>query len=310
MKYSEWLNEWLENYVRLTAKDRTYTRYSEIVACHISRRLGHYEIGELSPIILQKYITELSQSGNLRTGKSLATNSINAIITVLQSSLRVAYKLNLIDKNIADNIIRPKTIEKQVQCFSVEEQRKIEAAVFAGKKPYMIGVVICLYTGLRIGELLALEWTDIDFSERVIHITKSCHDGKSANGSFGKVIDTPKTSSSVRDIPIPKHLLAVLKAYKKKFAKWVISDGKREMTTRRYQRNFKSLLTKLGIEHRGFHALRHTFATRAVECGFDVKTLSEILGHKNPTIMLNRYVHSMLNHQRDMMNLLGMQLKK
>lgn len=310
MKYSEWLNEWLENYVRLTAKSRTYTRYSEIVANHINPGLGDYEIEELSPIVLQKYITELSQSGNLRTGKPLAANSINAIITVLQGSLRVAYKLNLIKDNIGDNILRPKSREKQVSCFSADEQRQIEKAVFLSKKPYLIGVVICLYTGLRIGELLALKWEDIDFSERIIHITKSCHDGKREDGTFGKIMDTPKTSSSIRDIPVPKNLLTILKDYKKSPSLWVISDGKREMTTRRYQRNFESLLTKLDIEHHGFHAIRHTFATRAAECGFDVKTLSEILGHKSPAITLNRYVHSMLNHKRDMMNLLGSQLKK
>lgn len=310
MKYSEWLEEWLENYVRLMAKSRTYTRYSEIVSDHINPILGDYEIDELSPFVLQKYVTGLSQNGNLRTGKALAVNSINAIITVLQGSLRVAYKLHLIKDNIGNDILRPKSREKQVQCFSIEEQRKIENAVFESKKSYLIGIVICLYTGLRIGELLALKWEDIDFQNRIIHITKSCHDGKREDSSFGKIIDTPKTPSSVRDIPIPKNLLGILRTYKKAPDLWIISDGKREMTTRRYQRNFESLLIKLGIPHRGFHALRHTFATRAAERGVDIKTLSEILGHKSSAITLNRYVHSLFSHKRDMMNLVDSLLKK
>jgi len=306
MKYKEWLKVWLENYAKLTVKNRTCARYAEIIKCHINPVLGDYELETLDSITLQKYITNLMEHGNLRTGKALSANSVNAIITVLQGSLRVAYKLKMIKDNLADNLIRPKSCEKQVQCFSVEEQKKIEEAALNGKKPYMFGVVICLYTGLRIGELLALRWTDIDFAENVMHITKSCHDGTRQDGTFGKIIDTPKTESSVRDIPIPKDLIPILKSYKKKSCtSWVISDGQREMTTRRYQRNFDSMLCKLGIPHHGFHALRHTFATRAVECGVDIKTLSEILGHKNTSITLNRYVHSLDERKVQMMNKLG-----
>jgi len=310
MKYKDWLFTWLENYAKLTVKNRTCARYAEIIKCHINPVLGDYELETLDSITLQKYITDLLQHGNLRTGKALSANSVNAIITVLQGSLRVAYKLKMIKDNLADNLIRPKSCEKQVQCFSVEEQKKIEDAALNGKKPYMVGVVICLYTGLRIGELLALQWSDIDFAENVMHITKSCHDGTRQGGTFGKIIDTPKTESSVRDIPIPKDLIPILKSYRKKsVTSWVIFDGQMEITTRRYQRNFDSILRKLGIPHHGFHALRHTFATRALECGVDIKTLSEILGHKNPTITLNRYAHSMLSHKKNMMDLVGKLLR-
>ncbi len=170
----------------------------------------------------------------------------------------------------------------------------------------MLGVSICLYTGLRIGELLALTWQDVDFGNGTLSVTKTCYDGKDSNGKFGRVVDEPKTLSSRRIIPLSKQMVSLLKEIKKQSnAEWVISKSGKPLSVRTYQRNFASLLNKLHIPHRGFHALRHTFATRAIECGMDVKTLSEILGHKNATITLNRYAHSLMEHKRDMMNKLG-----
>lgn len=306
MQYTNWLDEWLNNYVRITAKSRTVARYTDIIHNHLIPSLGEYELKEISAGILQRFVTELLNCGNKMNGKGLATNSVNAVITVIQSSLKAAYNLGLTNECVADKIKRPKAEEKRVDCFTVTEQRKIEREILNAKKARYIGILLSLYTGLRIGELLALEWSDIDFSSGTLTINKSCHDGKMENGKYGKIIDTPKTSSSVRIIPIPKQLLPILREHKKQCkAKTVISKKGEPVSTRTYQRNFQSLLIKLNIPSHGFHALRHTFATRALECGMDVKTLSEILGHKSPTVTLNRYVHSMTEHKRNMMNLLG-----
>ena len=174
------------------------------------------------------------------------------------------------------------------------------------KRVKMKGIVLCLYTGLRIGELLALEWDDIDLQKGVLSVTKSCHDGKDENGKYCRITETPKTSKSRRDIPIPKQIIPMLKEMKKASASaLVISDGMKIPSVRAYQGSFALFLKKNGIPHRGFHSLRHTFATRAIECGMDVKTLSEVLGHKNATVTLNRYVHSMMEHKKAMMNKLG-----
>lgn len=174
------------------------------------------------------------------------------------------------------------------------------------KKPKLIGIVICLYTGLRIGELLALQWSDIDLSKGIISVSKSCHFGHNKNGEYKRFIDTPKTNHSARIIPVPKQLLPILKNHKKESnSKYVISDNEHAVAVRSYQRSFELLQKRLNIPRRGFHALRHTFATRAIECGMDVKSLSEILGHKNPTITLNRYAHSLMEHKAEMMNRIG-----
>ena len=139
-----------------------------------------------------------------------------------------------------------------------------------------------------------------------LRINKTCHYGKDENGVFGRITDIPKTQSSIRTIPIPKQLMPHLRVTKKKsLSTHIVSNGSNLISIRSYQRSFASLLKRLNIQHRGFHSLRHTFATRALECGMDVKTLSEILGHKSPMVTLNRYAHSLMEHKKEMMNKLG-----
>ena len=209
----------------------------------------------------------------------------------------------------ANKIKRPKPKEKQVECFSIQEQKKIEEAALSAKKDKYRGIILCLYTGLRIGELLALTWNDIDFEKSILSITKTCHDGNE-NGEHIRIIDTPKTENSMRQIPLSKTLVKMLKEIKKKSkCEFVIADGKKPVFIRSYQRMFELFLKELKLPHKGFHSLRHTFATRALECGMDVKTLSEILGHQNPSVTLKRYTHSLMEHKKEMMNRLGKSLK-
>ena len=302
MKYIDWLMQWLENYIRPSVKVRTYERYRLIIEQHIKDKIGSMELNDLSPFILQQFITELLQSGNRKTGKGLSANSVNAVISVIQGSLKTAHLLGLTKEYTADKLKRPKLKEKPVECFTLAEQKQIEQAILNGKKDKLYGIVLCLYSGLRIiGELIALQWSDIDFVKGILTVSKSCHDSKD-----GLIIDEPKTATSRRVIPLPKQLLPFLKGIKKKSnSLFVVSANGKPVSVRSYQRSFELLLKKLKIPHKGFHSLRHTFATRALECGMDVKTLSEILGHKNPTVTLNRYAHSLMELKAEMMNKLG-----
>lgn len=262
-------------------------------------------VNDITPIILQSFVTELLLRGNNKTGNGLSANTVNSIISVIQSSLKTAYSVGIANEYEANKIKRPKTKEKQVECFSCQEQKKIEQYVLCCKKDKMFGVVLCLYTGLRIGELLALTWSDIDFGKGLLFVSKTCHDSSDKQKHIRK-IDSPKTVNSRRVIPLSKQILPLLKNLKKRSnCEYIIADGDKPVYVRSYQRTFELLLKKLGIAHKGFHSLRHTFATRALECGMDVKTLSEILGHKNPTITLSRYTHSLMEHKIAMMNRLG-----
>ena len=297
MKYIDWLRTWLGNYIRPSVKLRTYERYRLIIEQHIKDKIGDIELDDLSPLALQSFITELLQCGNRKTGKGLSANSVNAVISVIQSSLKTAHLLGLTKEYTADKLKRPKLKEKPVECFTLTEQKKIEQAILNDKKDKLYGIILCLYSGLRIGELIALHWSDIDLVKGILTVSKSCHDGKD-----GLIFDEPKTVTSRRVI----QLLPILKGIKKKSdSPFVVSANGKPVSVRSYQRSFELLLKRLNIPHKGFHSLRHTFATRALECGMDVKTLSEILGHKNPTVTLNRYAHSLMEHKADMMNRLG-----
>jgi integrase len=217
MLYKEWIDDWLEYYVKPTVKDKTYNRYLEVSRQHLVPKLGDYNLDELTPIIIQKFITELMQTGNLRTGKGLSANSINGIIIVIRSSLTTAFSIGLMDELVVSKIKRPRNEEKAVECFTLAEQKKIEQAVLADKRDKMIGVILCLYTGLRLGELLALEWGDIDFSKCELIVSKTCHDGQDECGNYRRIIDTPKTSSSKRII--------TCKLYVNSSASILIKDG-------------------------------------------------------------------------------------
>ena len=305
MKYIDWLNIWLNNYIKPSAKERTYMRYEQLIRTHIAQKIGGNDINDLTPIVLQSFVTELLNSGNLKTGKELSANFVNTVISVVQNSLKTANLVGVANEYVANKIKRPRAKEKQVECFSCQEQKKIETYVLNSGKDKLFGIVLCLYTGLRIGELLALTWSDIDFGKGLLFVSKTCHDGNDGKNHM-RIIDSPKTVNSRRVIPLPKQILPLLKGVKKRSqCEYIVADGDKPVFVRSYQRAFELLLKKLHIPHKGFHSLRHTFATRAIECGIDVKTLSEILGHKNATITLNRYAHSMLEHKQDMMNRLG-----
>lgn len=306
MLYKEWLDEWLGYCVKPTTKARTYERYRLIVEQHIKGALGELELESISPQEMQQFIATLLQNGNKKTGQGLSANSVNGVISVLKNSLKDAYLLTLTENYVADKLIRPKSQEKQVSSFTVEEQKKIEEYVLSSKKPKLLGIVICLYTGLRIGELLALEFDDVEFETGLLSVTKTCYDTKQQK----HVVEQPKTKSSNRVIPLPWQVINIIKELQKTSTKYIVSESNKPILVRSYQRSFELLLKKLGIPHKGFHSLRHTFATRALECGMDVRTLSEILGHKNVSITLNRYAHSMLEHKQEMMNKMAKTLFK
>lgn len=309
MKTKQWLDIWLNKYVKHTVKLRTFDRYKYNVEKHINPELGGYQLEELTAGVLQDFVLKKLERGNLKTGGPLANNSVIGIVNIIKSALALAVSLEVIDKEYSKKIKLPAPTEKPVNAFEKHEQQKLEQFCLNSKKANHIGIVICLYTGLRIGELLALAWDDIDFANGLMRVDKEAYRNKQ-NGQWYTIIDKPKTKSSIRVIPLPKTLLAKLKEIKKKSKhEHVISTNKNTIVdTRSYQKTYERILKKLNIPYKNFHSLRHTFATRAIEMGMDVKTLSEILGHKNPVVTLTRYTHSMMSYKTDMMNKMGKML--
>lgn len=309
MKLKEWLSVWLEKYTKHTVKLRTYDRYKYIIEKHINPKLGDYDLDDLNGEIFQDFVLSELENGNLNTNGKLANNSVIGIVNVLKGSMALAKSLDKVKRDEIKKIKLPSPTEKPVNAFEKHEQQKLEQFCLNSKKANHIGIVICLYTGLRIGELLALAWDDIDFANGLMKVDKEAYRNKQ-NGQWHTIIDKPKTKPSIRVIPLPKTLLAKLKEIKKKSKhEHVISTNKNTIVdTRSYQKTYERILKKLNIPYKNFHSLRHTFATRAIEMGMDVKTLSEILGHKNPVVTLTRYTHSMMSYKTDMMNKMGKML--
>ena len=305
MTYKVWLSEWLELYVK-PLKHRTYERYKAICELHIIEGLGDYELDDLTPLVLQKHVNKEMTHGNKKNGGKLSANATNGVITVIQSSLKRASELGYTRQYQAGAIQRPRVEEGEVKCFTVREQKLIEKAVLEAPKRKMLGVVIALYTGMRIGELLSLDFSSVDMQKHTITIKSTCYESKDEKGIFGKMTDTTK-SRRTRVIPFPKQLLPIFRELKSiSKSGYVIENAKGEqMSVRSYQRSFELLVKRIGINNLSFHTLRHTFATRALESGMDVKTLSEILGHKSATVTLNLYAHSMMEHKRGVMDKLG-----
>lgn len=308
MKFNELLNLWMTEKQLYTLKHRTYLRYCELINSQILPQLGGIELTELSVKTIRDFQSGKFIDGNRKTGKPLANNTVKNIMSIVRNSLIFGRQEKNLPVINAEELTPPAFEEKPVQVFGRNEQERIEKAALSGK-PNHFGIVLCLYTGLRLGELLALTWNDIDFSAGTISIDKtSCF--ITEKGEYKCYVTRPKTQSSVRIIPISKQLLAELKKLKRNSTSELVISTRNggHVSNRSYQTTYARVLKKAKVKYRNFHVLRHTFATRALECGTDIKTVSEVLGHKSPVITMNRYVHSMLDTKRKMVEAITKEL--
>lgn len=304
MTIKELLFMWLDHYKKERVKVRTYSRYQSIIELHLIPEFGDIEIGNLKRRVIQEFLIKKKKGGNLISGKSLSSTSINLMLTILSMAFEYAIDMELCEENPCHRLKRIPGDCKQIEAFTREEQKKIEICIKNFNDERLFGILLGFYSGMRIGELIALEWQDIDFDKGFIKVNKTVYRDKSKTGEWELCIDRPKTKSSERVIPLPACIVGLLKKYSMfKKSNYVIENKKGErMSIRSYQYIFEKLTEKVGVRKLNFHAIRHTFATRAIECGIDIKTLSEIMGHKNASITLNRYVHSMLDTKITMMN--------
>lgn len=306
MKVHELFDIWLNKYCKLSLKIRSFNKYDAIIKLHIIPELGNYEITEVTSDILQDFIANKLTKGNLNTNKSLSVNTVFGIVSVIKQGFKFALMQDYIIKDPTLSLKLPQAQEKEVEALTRDEQKVIEDYCLKNSKQNYLGIIICLYTGIRLGELLALTWDDVDFENKLLHIKKTSYTSK-VNGRNTVIIDKPKTKKSNRIIPIPDKLFILLEIQKRASqSTYIISTKQNKIVeTRSYQRTFQSILHKCNIKHYNFHCLRHTFATRAIELGMNVKTLSEILGHTNVAITLNRYAHSLMDYKVQEMNKIG-----
>ena len=237
----------------------------------------------------------------------LAPKTVNSILSVLKSILKYgAQEKNLSITDLSK--ISVKQPRKPMRILSTVEQKRLSKYLLEHLTPCNLGILICLYTGLRIGEICALKWSDVCFDESCIFVHQSMQRIQTKNGTKNTAIFIlpPKSSCSIRQIPIPAELVYVMKKYQKPANAFLLSGEENKLIEPRCLENrFKVIASACSIDSITFHSIRHTFATRCVELGFDVKSLSEILGHASVNITLNRYVHPSMEIKQRNMNMLS-----
>lgn len=259
-------------------------------------------------------ITELSVARfvkSIRDNILLAESTKRKILVVFKTALRQILKGSADCSPILEVIDLPKTGTTSVQVFSMKEQRLVENAALHSDNKAAHGIVLCFYTGIRLGELCALKWSDIDFEAGTMSVSRTVSRVKSFIQDGNKtelLVGTPKSNKSVRKIPLPDFMLKRSAEFKACYVNendYVISRTDTPIDPRTYQKLYKKIIADSGVEYRKFHAIRHTFATRALELGVDIKTLSEILGHANVSITLNIYAHSLMEQKKIAMDKLN-----
>lgn len=264
MTTNELMTAWLDRCERERVKPRTYSRYKGLIVQHILPGLGDTQIDDLGRRQISEFLTAHQADGNLR-GEALSATSTNLMLTVLNAAFTYACDMELLPANPCDRIRRVPGPPSRVEAFTREEQRRLEEAIAAWEDRRLFGIRLCLYTGLRIGELLGLEWQDVDMEKGILHIQKTVYREKNAEGEWQLFVDRPKTAASERMVPLPGYLAEDLRIYRRGArSEFVIENKKAErMSIRSYQYLFERLTEKAGVRKLNFHALRHTFATRA-----------------------------------------------
>lgn len=303
-KYEFWLDEWL-NTKRLGVKESTYIRYRNTIENHIKPELGKYPISKISTSLMEQFVSHKLQNGRIDGNGGLSPKSMSDIMVIVKESFKYAQSYGIIIICSFDRISFKKNAQ-EMRVLSLLEEQRLLSVLFKDLDRYKLGVFICLYTGIRIGELCALQWKNISFSEKAIKIEHTMQRLQSENlNALQKtriIVTAPKTFSALRTIPLPEFVIDVIKPFIGSPNTYVLS-GKCEtiIEPRTMQNRFKTYLDEGNIEKANFHSLRHTFATRCIEAGFDVKTLSEILGHSSVKITLDKYVHSSMQLKRNNM---------
>lgn len=311
-KYDFWLDGWLRT-KKSIVKESTYIRYRNTIKNHISPELGKYLVCKISTSRMEEFVTQKLKNGRLDGNGGLSPKSMSDILIVIKESFKYAQAHGELVLCCFDGISFRKKVQ-EMRVLSISEEQQLLSVLFENFDRYKLGVFLCLYTGIRIGELCALQWRHVSLYDKTIKIEQTMqrlqNDDLDAAQKTRIIITEPKSYAAARTIPLPDFIVNRVKPFAGRSDAYVLSEkGQSVVEPRTMQNRFKSYLEEGGIRDANFHCLRHTFATRCIEAGFDMKTLSEILGHSSVKITFDKYVHSSMQLKRSNMEKLKLTIE-
>ncbi len=290
------MEEWLEE-VSQYRKYSTYIKYKKLCIRHIQPLFSSDKLSRMSNSRIQAQLATLEVSDSTR----------QSVLAAVKQTLRYAEKQYGYPMPAITNC--NSSLQKKVSSIEImnrTEQAKLIQFLYNNMNISKAGIYLCLFTGLRLGEICSLKWADIDQESGLLHVNRTVQRIESKEGpAKTTLLETPpKSVFSKRDIPISDTLLSMLTEFRQEGQEYFLQKNK-PMEPRTYQNHFKKYLEEINVPNYNFHILRHTFATNCIDSGMDVKCLSEILGHSNVQITLNRYVHPSMDTKRKYLNALS-----
>lgn len=327
MTLEQWLNKWLEVYSKPNTKQSTFISYEGYVRGHIIPNIGKLKLSQLNAEILQDFFNRQYESGRLDGRGGVSAKTLRNMRNMFHYALQQACDNNLIQKNYIEQVKLPKVPQKEMRVLDDYEQFQLCTELNKTEERFGIGVYIALHTSMRIGEVCGLHWDDLDISPDggVVRVRRTLgrlmkypdKNGKQKEGEAStEIVETPpKSQKSVRDIPIDESVCKALRAYRNKIFEeraacrevydktgYVLcTEIGTHIEPSTLSDTYKRILADAGIKSANFHSLRHTFATNAIKLGIDPKTVSELLGHADVSVTLNRYAHSFDEQKRQAM---------
>lgn len=312
----EWMDQWLENYAKPTIKLSTYCSYELYVRGHIKPHLGKLYLNTLTPDDLQIFFNERSKNGNLNGKGGLSPKTLTNMRNMMHLSFEQAVKNKMILDNPIGGVRLPKAPKQEMRVLTRKEQERLIIAARQAPEPAAFGIIFDLFTGLRIGELCGLRWKNVDMESKSCRICETRNrlpnfDDSIETTTSVQTTQTTKTDNSRRIVYLPDGLFRDFEKYR--IMQMLIveqypgynpegyvfcQENGQPYEPRTYQDLFKRCVRQAKIADANFHSLRHTFATRSLEQGMDVVTLSRLLGHANSSITLDKYGHAMEEHKQ------------
>ena len=297
--YADFALKWLEER-KPFIKSSSYAAYATLLFNHLLPYWGEWDVAKIQEHDVQEFILRLAGPGGDVFSESYLRGIVGLLINILRDAARQRqapipfFRLHYPAQARGR---RPMAV------LSPSQREQLTAAVFADFTPCSCGILLALHTGLRIGELCALKWSSIDLDEGLVHVRQTMQrvylKEASGRGHTELLFGQPKSRSAEREIPLSRWMVETLHRLPAAVGDaFLLSGTPHCVEVRTYRSSFGQFLKRHQLTHFHFHVLRHTFASRCIECGADPKTVSELLGHSTIAMTMNRYVHPRIEQKR------------